>query len=360
MFSVYSLFEPLFKSGYWRMVLRKATWHEAGTSLRRAHKDRRARRHLLGVGLLLLIPVLCLFYLAWLAGSGAIFLAPFVIPVYLWRRRRERQDAVPLRIAPGPPPLEKVLSDEERPALRRYFAELMLFYAVMVDRAGSEAFLKEKELPEGFVVTSRRIHIDLLRNQGLWNRMARVDLEAMMMADGHWEWEKIHHASLAMEPLRLLRWMLRVDFYLPTVGQQQRGEYGIAHELVHTPQKALEGKGLTEISVIRIGRDAAADYFGRCLAEGISRGYYEARDDAIADWAKNISERMKGQQHDDLVVDGKLVSETTESELRWAVSLSQRRLAFLDWAMGVMESGGAPDRQMSVFAEEESYSTAEN
>jgi hypothetical protein len=101
---MYSLYRLLFKSSYWRMLLRKATWQEAGMSLRRAHKDKRARKHVLGFALMLLVPFLCIAYLAWLAGSGAILFVPFVIPVILWRARREKQRPRPFTSPRNPHP----------------------------------------------------------------------------------------------------------------------------------------------------------------------------------------------------------------------------------------------------------------
>jgi hypothetical protein len=348
---MYSLFKLLFRSTYWRMLLRKDTWKEAGVSIRRVHKDRRARKHVLSVFLMLLIPFICLVYAAWFVGTGALFLVPVLIPVVWWRGWREKRDSVPLNIVPKPEPIEKVLSDEEARSLRQYFAELAIFYAVMIDRAGSESFLKTKILPEGFEVISRRLHLDLLKAQNLWERMARADREAMMMADGHWERERVNQVSLALELLRLLRWMLRLDFYLPVVGQQLRNDYGIANEIAKTPQKVMDGTALIDISTMRIGRDATKNYFLRCIAEGISRGYYEASNDDAAVWAKEVSEGLQGKQHDDLVLGAKLVSETTEEDLRWAVSLSQRRWDFLSWAMRIMEEGKTPEWKMSVFPE---------
>ena len=201
----------------------------------------------------------------------------------------------------------------------------------MIDRAGSESFLKNKTLPEGVEVTSRRIHLDLLRTHNLWEKMARPDREAMMMADDHWDWPLINQASLAIEHLRLVRWLLRIDFYLPVIGQQLRGDYALAKEVVNESQKVIAGKDLADLPMVRIGRDAAQQYLARCVAEGIHRGYYQAVNENVASWAKGLAEELKGKQHDDLVLGEKIVSEATESELRWATALSQRRLNFLNW-----------------------------
>src|SRR6202034_1691096 len=136
------------------------------------------------------------------------------------------------------------LTSEDRRKLRSCFEQLTLIYAVMTDRAGSEAFLKNKALPEGVEVVSRRIHLDLLKSRGLWDKLSSSDRRAMMMPDGHWEWPLINHTYLAVGPLRLLRWMLRIDYYLPVIGQQLRIDARLANELVRAPTKVFEADGL--------------------------------------------------------------------------------------------------------------------
>jgi hypothetical protein len=336
---MYSLYRLLFNSSYWKMLIRRATWSEAKTSLRRAHKDNRARKHLLAFLLMLLVPFLCLAYLAWLAGSGALLFVPFILPVIWWRSKRAKQDDVPLNIVPPPQTVVVTLSDEQIGGIRLYFSELSLLLAVLVARAGSEAFLKQKVLPEGFEVTSRRVHLDLLRTHGIWERTAQADREAMMTADGHWEWAVINDAWLAIEPLRLLRWILRIDFYLPVIGQQLKLDSTLASELVHTPQRAFQGKDVADIPLIRIGRDAAQEFYYRCVAEAVNRGYLETRYEKGLEWAKNVSEALSGKQNEDLVLDGKLVSEVSREELLWALSLSQKRMEFLNWTISLL--GGA-------------------
>ena len=113
---MYSLFKLLFRGSYWRMLLRGATWREAGLSLRRAHKDKRARKHLLGLILLATIPLLCLLYLIWLVGSGGLVIVPFVIPVIWWRSRREKEESASLSIAPKAEPAVKELSEAQAAA----------------------------------------------------------------------------------------------------------------------------------------------------------------------------------------------------------------------------------------------------
>jgi hypothetical protein len=95
-------------------------------------------------------------------------------------------------------------------------------------------------------------------------------------------------------------------------------------------------------------------FFHRCLAEAISRGYYESENGEATAWAKRVSGALHGQQHDDFVLGGKLVSEATREELLWATSLSRRRTGFLTWVVEVMEAGNVPDGEFYAICGEES------
>jgi hypothetical protein len=269
-----SLYQMLFSKRYWRNLSLGAVWREAGLSLRRAHKDPRARKFLLQLLVLLLVPFLCILYFAWLVSSGAILFVPFVIPAIWWIRRGHKRNQ-PLQIVPQSGSRSMPV-EEDNPAIREYLTQMGVLYAAMLDRAGSESFLREKELPPNVEVISRRTHIDLMRRTGVWDKMANADREAMMIPDGHWGPELIARTSLGVESLRLLRWILRVDYFLPVIGRDSSPSYAIAHEIVADPQKVLDAKKLIDRNSLTAARRAAEHYFYRCAAESISRGYHEA------------------------------------------------------------------------------------
>ena len=334
------------------MLSRGATWREAGLSIKRVHKDKRARKHFLGFLLLISIPALVGTYVVWLAGTGALFFLPLVLPVIWWRNRRAKQEAVPLSIMPSPAPVSRVLTDAERQALRSYFADLALFFAVIVQRSASEGFLKTKVLPEGMEVVSRRTHLDRLRSRGIWDRLPSGDREALMMADGHWDWNAINHASTAIEPLRLLRWILRIDFYLPVVGQQLSFDQKMASSLIDAPDSLFAGNDLIGAEAVERGKEAAAHFFIRCYAEGVARKYYQPGNEQEAEWAGSVSAALSGKQHEDLVLGDRLVGEAPEQDLRWATMLAQQRRDFLGWILSILENGAVPDFYPKIFAQQ--------
>jgi hypothetical protein len=334
-----------------RVFLQKSMWTEIGHNFKRAHKDSRARKQLFSLALLLLLPVVAIAYLALVIGSGAWLLIPFIIPLMWWWTRSATMESAPLHIIQQPASLIAEAREDEQRALRRYFAELALIYAVLLDRSGSERYLKQQDLPEDMEVTSRRVHLNLLKQDALWDRMAQADRAAIMLPDGHWTQESINRITTGIEPLRLLRWIVRLDFRLPVVGQQLYGDLSIAHELVVDPDRILNGSDLADIEVLRDGRDQANLCQVRCVAEAISRGYAEAADEPTAKWANELSERLKGQQDEDLVLGDKLVSESSRDQLTWAAALATIRCGFLNEAIAVMERGHPPAAPMaSIFA----------
>lgn len=350
-------YSPSRKAGLVRVLFEKSVWVELWGSVKRVHKDKRARRRLavlsLAAGLLMLLAVGLIVYLVLLTGTGAIFIVPFVIPVLWWLRRSANREFEPMNIVPQWARPEANPEEASGGVLRGYFADLALLYAVLVDRAGSERFLKEKELPPGMEVTSRRLHMDVLRSFNLWDRLSRNDRDAIMMADGAWDWEKINRFATGIEPLRLLRWILRLEFRLPTIGQHLTGDFSIAHEIVVNPERLRQGRALVEDASVRVARDDARNTLLRCIAESITRGYQQAEDEKTAAWARQVSEELSGNQNADFLLGNELVSEANRDRLAWATALANIRTEFLSAVLELLDSGRAPEGQLtSIFAEQ--------
>jgi hypothetical protein len=346
---MYSLFALLFKKSYWQMMLRASTWLEAWSSLRRVHKDSRARRQLRHFLWLLTIPILCFAYLCLVAGTRAFYVVPFIFLIIWLRNRHRRKNSATLHVTPQPPPIHRVLTEEDRRALRTRFADLALLLAVLLDRAGSETYLRDKVLPEGVEVVSRRIHIDLLKSRNLWDTLAPPDREAIMMPDGAWSPSHVNIVvNRCFEPFRLLRWILRFDFRLPVVGKQLRFDYHSANELIRNPARLLAPADnlagqLTLQSDLETARDAARQFLLRCYAEEVARGYIVPDQEETTQWANSVSSSMGGKQSVDFLLEENLVSEATRNQLEWATHLSRLRLHFLNWILSIEDQ---PDQSL--------------
>jgi hypothetical protein len=346
------LYQLLFSVRYWRSVSLRSVWREAGLSIRRSHKDPRARKFLLALLFLLLLPLLCIAYFVLLVRTGAIFILPFVIPVIWWIRRGHKRDKM-LEIAPRPAPRSAPV-DDDNPAVRVYLGQMGVLYAAMLDRAGSENFLRNQELPDNVEVISRRTHIDLLRRSEVWDKMAIADREAMMIADGQWTPELIARTSVGLEPLRLLRWVLRIDYFLPTIGSAPDLSYAVAHEIVVNPKKALDAKKIIDVESLATAHKAAEEYFYRCAAESISRGYHEGDHELVKMWAHDVSGSLAGKQGEDLLLGPKLVSEANPAELSRALALARSRMTFLAWIEALLTGSDLPKLPFSFPVEPQS------
>jgi hypothetical protein len=348
--------EPNLHTSVLRILFRKATWYEAGLSLKRVHKDPRARKHLLGlatlVALVIVIPVVGIAYVGMLIGTGAWLFVPFVIPVMWWIRRSNKQEFEPLNIAPRPEAPPPALADPDLVLLRRFLAELTILYAVFLDRAGSERFQKEKQLPEGAEILTRRAHFELLRSLNLPERIAATDRDLLMTPDGHWEWETINRVAAEIDVLRLLRWILGLDVHLPLIGFQLRGDFTIAHELVLAPQKALDGTSIVDTDQIRVAHDAANAYLIRCFAEAVRRGCVTPKNPEAIGWAAKVSESLRGKQDEDLVLGSVLVSEAEDRDLMWAVTLARKRTQFLEWTLNLLQGAASPGTAFPLLIED--------
>ena len=338
---MWSYFRLFFSGNYWRLVRRRQFWRDSWVALRRAHKDKRARKQMRLLLTVVMTPAICLLFFLLILGaiagvaSGQPGMAVgFAIgSVIAWVRSRNAGKRGELtRLFEPEKPAEWMVS----PELRKKLAELALVHAVLADRAGSEGFLAVKTLPEGIEVTTRRVHVALLREYGLWDRLGGEEKDLLLRPDGHWETGVAERVRWLLEPLRVLRWTLRLDDFLPTVGSTLAQDFGMAKELVLEPGKLFEGNEVIKRANLETARTAGNHYFQRCAAEGVKRGYFEAESEKNAEWSREYADKMAGRQSDDLLLGTKIVSEADEGTIRLGAMLSLRRLRMCGWLIGVL------------------------
>ena len=226
---------------------------------------------------------------------------------------------------------ETEVAPEPTPELRRELAELALLHAVLADRAGSESFVQTKILPEGVEVITRRRHLDLLREYDVYGRLGNVERDLLLQTDGHWTQQAINDVSMSLEPLRLLRWVLRVDDFLPTVGSHLKAEYRLAGELVKEPERLFKSQTLVEISALRTGTEAADVYFYRCWAEGVRRGFYQSEDEEETKRLREYAVGLEGREDEDFLLGSTIVNRASDEDVRLATTLAFRRAFILRW-----------------------------
>jgi hypothetical protein len=173
--------------------------------------------------------------------------------------------------------------------------------------------------------------------------MTQHDRNALMMPDGQWNPAWVDSVVPAYEALRLMRWILRIDEFLPVIGKQLQFDWNSAHEIVKDPGRLQQPSKLVQLASIERARRAAEQFYARCLAEQIYRGEVQAKNDEDAKWATELAGRLNNKQSEDLVLGVKLVSEASSEELRWATMLAHRRFRFLYATSQAMEKGAPPE-----------------
>jgi hypothetical protein len=324
---MWPLWKLLFSRNYWNQVLRGHTWSATWRALRRAHKDGRAWRQLARMLFLLLLPFSIPMILVALAPGGIVLVWVYIAFMVMLSRQ-----GFGVKAKSGGLNIVDIEAELHRtPEVRRFLGELCLLHAVLVERAGSERFLRTKTLPEGVEIITRRKHIDLLREHGLYDRLGALERDLILLPDGHWPEEILGEVDLAVEPVRLLRWVLRLDSFLPTIGETMRFDRGLIESTLQEPERVLNGEEWVAISALDIGVNAATDFWYRAWSEGFARGFFVANSPEQELELREIAERFKGKESKDLLLDGTIMSGATEGDVRLAGLLGWRRRHILLW-----------------------------
>ena len=326
------------------------------TAIRRFHKDRRARALLWQVLLPLLFLVGFTIYVVINKGLAVIAIGIDVVlfALIFWYRKRnpiERSGPLTLDLAPRPDiaPLPAV---QATPELLRECAERMLLQAILAHRAASEAFLKHNGLPEGKQIVTRQNHLKLLRGHGMLDRLGSVEKDLVLAPDGAWDEDTIDRASLLLEPVRVFRWLLRLDPRLPLVGEAALVDFRLAGSLLEDPERAFGVTAMVDMEDIRTTRTAAEQIFYRCYSEGQKRGLYIDASAENAEKAIFYAERLAGREDEDVLIGHIIVSRASDDEVRLAAQVALSRIRLLQWVQGRLYGDIAAIPELRAFTGE--------
>ena len=359
---MWPIFKLLFSRNYWHLVLRGQTWRDTWIALRRAHKDRRAWRQFARTFYLFLVPFSIPVFLLgigllFIGGAGVILIWVFIgVMIALGRigfgkpKPQKQPDTIAglnlsklARAEPAAP------AEHKTPELRREIAELCLLHAVIADRAGSERFLQTKVLPEGLTVITRRRHIDMLREHQIYDRLGPIERDLLLLPDGHWPAEILDDAFLTLEPLRLFRWVLGIDDYLPTNGETLRADFRLSSTLTADPELPFRGEEWVSTGAMETAIHTANQFFYRCWAEGVYRGFYQAPTEDRAEELRNYAIRFNGQEGEDMLFGATIVSRAADHQVRLAAMLSIRRARILGWVLERLRNQRPPEPAITLF-----------
>jgi hypothetical protein len=245
---------------------RRSTWHTLWIALRRARRDRRARRNLVRFALSFAILGAAIgwyyylfrgFFVNFGATGTAVYIAIglSVVLFIVVKRIADRREQSAEKLTS--------ISNEMKEML---FREACLL-AILLERLGSESYL-EKEIPPDVVVVTRRVLLDRLAALGLRDNLEPWLLDLLLAPDGHWTAEQKQRAIPALECLAVLGWVLGLG-ELRSLTLDPKYSVAEARSLfeVKEPEKLY---ALASWDV-RPARDGAHQFLQRCWAELVAR-----------------------------------------------------------------------------------------
>jgi hypothetical protein len=296
----------------WFMPLfRPETWRHFWIAIRRANRDTRARRFLIGV-IALIFFVIYFFILvggfvfstmndkSFLTVAGIFGVCAIsVLAIHKWGERREAKAASP---AVATPPVQQMHKEA-------------LLLAVLLSRAGSERMM-EKELPPEIEVITRRVQRERLIELGLWDDLPEVLKSLLLLPNGHWAQEQKIGAESCWEYLSVLRWVLRLDDSLRPLNRRPSYDLAKARGIIDGFGAWKPGETLAPWD-LRPVRDQANQHFGRLWIEAVARGLVTkgVEGDVRAEALRIKSDIDSDGNSTDLLIEAQTVSELPDPDL---------------------------------------------
>jgi hypothetical protein len=322
------------------------TWTYAGIALRRIHKDRRARKFLGSLlGKLLFIPSLLL---AVLASFAAITLAPIGIATFgivigfafRFAIRAVRSESKywasvnTTDVAPEP--------------ARMNLLRTAYWLAVLFRRLDSEIYL-QKEIPPEIQIITRRVLLDRLRANGIWEEMPAAVHDLLLKPDGHWTAEERESVWTRFEYFSCLRWVVRKDTFLPWLSLFPRYDLRKARETIDDPNWFSEKHVVSPARIEEHGK-IAVGYVNRCWLEGVARNLVPSDPEQNA---RAVEEKKRFDPKSDFLLGDKTVGLLRDDLLRHLFRRAQFRATILRAAQNEMTS--TPDKGALQNLMEESF-----
>lgn len=324
-------------------------WRAIWIALRRAPRDRHARRNLLR----LLFSCLPFFaYIGWyvffihgalvdLGRDGLLVMvcsAGFgvLLTVIIAYRQRSKDRAY----------------DRDNPAVATevklgIYHETCLL-AILLERLGSEVHM-EKELPPGVTVITRRVLLDRLAHLKLRDNLEPWLLDILLAPDGHWPAELKAHATPAWECLAALRWVVGLG---ELRGLTLNPKYNISDARSVIDVKKPEKLNVLPAWDIRPARDAADLFFSRCWAELTARRELENLSEEDISKALEIRETIQSEGYTgDYLVGTMTVSELPSPTLWFLTVRAYNRWRTLSLMVNITSADKPLTELRNLFAQ---------
>ena len=309
-------------------LFEKQSWRLAYVSLRRFPHDRRAQRHFVNFAVVLVLFVGCVvadvaMLLAhavdpWLRGMvlavvSVALLGSGVRAVYMWLQERLEQRAA----------LPSVSED-----VRVGLAGQTVTLALLLQRAGSEECLAEKELHPSIVVTTRADGIARLKQHNLYAGLRLHSRGLFLLPDGEWSEEHRARIFTCWEDFEALRWAMSLSRDLVSIEYAPKHGWRDVLRIARGTENAIRKARLRPAWEIRPKRDEAKKYLDRCVSRMVTAGLIDAVPEN-ANWQRKMEEIYERETHADLLVGHEYIREVDAPTLVWTAHRAARRLEIL-------------------------------
>ncbi len=212
-------------------------------------------------------------------------------------------------------------------------------------RAGGENELRNRSVPAGKEVVTRRVVLDQLAELGLRNELDEQELDLHLLPDGAWSVDQISSVIMRCAELQALKYCVGIDRHLGPLEDLQA---------LPTSDVAWLGKlqsassSLAPVTYdIRKERDEAAAYFLRCLAEKRRRGLYQVDlDEELIELLDSASVHAADESHD-LLLGTQTVANASQRSLAMATEQSHFRFETLSNVLTELEAPAkTPESQL--------------
>ena len=298
----------------------------------RAHKDRRS-----------LAALLFLFGILAYVASYSVFLVknPFAVGMlglgstaaWMIRRSHKKADETTFRLATYRV-VDTKPADSAVDALRTETIRLWL----LIWRASSEAFLKNKVLPEYTEVRTRRAILDLLHAMNLRQALPAEELTLHLTQDGGWANESVSKILFRRVELEAFQYSCGAINQLSPIEDLHRFPHMNIEPLVNCIDHSMWIA--RETYDIRRESEMAAMFYLRCVAEQERRNLISRNSEEQVQRILDEASAHAGSNDSDLLIGTEIVSETDDENLNLATIQSQMRFFGLRHALFLLESKG--------------------
>ena len=309
-------------------LFQKQTWRSAYVSFRRSPRDRRAAQYFVRFVLITLLFFGCLVAdLHMVMAQGfeadtrliifalivAVVMVLSVRTAYLHLEERwSDREAIPL------------VSENVRLAL----AGQTITLALLLQRAGSEECIAEKQLHRSIEVTTRANGIERLTRHHLYDGLSRECKELFLLPDGHWSEEQRARIFTCWEDFEALRWAMSLSRDLLSIENTPKNGWRDVLRIAGDTERAVQRAKLRPSWDLRPKRDQAKKYLDRCVSRMVTAGMIDAVPEN-ASWQRKMEEIYEQEAHADLLVGHDYIREVDAPTLVWTSHRAARRLEML-------------------------------